>query len=102
MTQRGVKITEKWCNEVGLTENPNKSEIVIFTKNRELVSFHEPTLFGAKISRKQSAKYLGITMDSRLNWSEHIESRLEKCVRIFWCCRSAIGKTWGLSPKSIM
>lgn len=67
LTQRGVKITEKWCNEVGLTVNPNKSEIVIFTKNWELVSFHEPTLFGAKISRKQSAKYLGITMDSRLN-----------------------------------
>lgn len=41
-------------------------------------------------------------MDAKLNWSKHIEQRVKKCLRIFWCCRTAIGKTWGLSPKNIL
>lgn len=101
-TQRAVTIVEKWCVNAGLSVNPDKSELVIFTKNRKLIGFKNPKIFGKEIVRANSVKYLGITLDSKLNWSEHIENRLNKCIRIFWSCRSAIGKSWGLSPKSIL
>lgn len=32
-TQQAVKIVENWCKKVGLTVNPDKSDVVIFTKN---------------------------------------------------------------------
>lgn len=101
-TQVAVKIVEKWCNEVGLSIHPDKSEIVIFTKNRKIVGFKNPKIYGHEIANRDSAKYLGIVLDSKLNWSKHINYRLGKCLRIFWCCRSAIGKSWGLSPKNIL
>lgn len=57
---------------------------------------------GQPIPVKDSAKYLGIILDKKLNWNEHVEHRLSKCIRILWCCRSAIGNTWGITPKSIL
>ena len=101
-TQMAVKIVENWCTEVGLTVHPDKSETVIFTKNRNLTGFENSRIFGREIALKNEAKYLGIMLDSKLNWSKHIQYRLGKCLRIFWCCRSAIGKTWGLSPKNVL
>lgn len=100
--QQALKIVEKWCMEVGLTVHPDKSELVIYTKNKKLDGFKEPKIFGKEISRHDSAKYLGVILDSRLNWKKHIDYRIGKCIRIFWCCRKAIGKSWGLAPKSIM
>lgn len=87
---------------MGLTVNPDKSEVVIYTRNRNTSGFYKPSIFGKQIPKRDSAKYLGIILDSKLTWSKHVEERLSKCIRIFWCCRSAISNTWGLSPKSIM
>lgn len=100
-TQAAMKIVESWCTEVGLKVNPSKSEIIIFTNKRKFDGFKNPKLFGREIQRKHQVKYLGVTLDSRLNWSKHIEGKIAKCIRIFWSCRSAIGRTWGLSPKCI-
>lgn len=101
-TQQAIKIVEKWCTATGLSVNPEKSEIVIFTKNRTLKDFTEPKIFGKEIKKQESAKYLGVILDSKLNWKKHIEYRIEKCLRIFWCCKAAIGRSWGLSPKCIL
>lgn len=101
-TQSGIRIVEKWCDETGLSVNPDKSEIVIFTKNRLMNGYRNPKIFGKEIMNTNQTKYLGIILDSKLNWSKHIDYRLNKCLKIFWCCRSAIGKTWGLTPKNIL
>lgn len=101
-TQFAVKIVEEWCLEVGLRVNPAKSESIIFTKNRIKDGFTVPTLFGDVIPLKAEVKYLGVILDQKLNWRKHIENRIGKCLRVFWCCRSAIGKTWGLSPKCLL
>lgn len=94
-----MKVVEKWCENAGLSVNPDKSELVIFTKNRNLTGFKNPKIFGREIIRKNSVKYLGITLDSKLNWAEHIENTLNKGLRIFWSCRSAIGKNGAFHQK---
>jgi ribonuclease HI len=101
-TQAAVKIVERWCLEVGLRVNPSKSELIIFTKNKKLQGFKNPSLFGSIIEQRDQVKYLGIVLDSKLNWQSHIEYRVKKCLKVFWCCRSAIGRTWGLSPKCVL
>lgn len=47
-------------------------------------------------------KYLGIIFTPKLNWGEHIEHRIKKCMKVFWCCRRAIGRNWGLRPRNLM
>lgn len=69
-TQLATKIVEEWCSKSGLTVNPEKSELVIFTKNKKLIGFTNPMIFGKEIARKNSAKYLGIILDSKLNWTD--------------------------------
>ena len=41
---------------------------MIFTKNRKLTGFKNPIIFDHEIALKDDAKYLGIMMDSKLNW----------------------------------
>lgn len=101
-SQAAVKIVERWCKEVELTVNPNKSETVIFTKNRKMDGFKNPIIFNGVIPKKDEAKYLGVILDSKLNWSKHIKHRTRKCLRIFWYCRKTIGKSWGLTAKNIL
>ena len=57
-TQQAVKIVERWCKNVGLTVNPDKSEIIVFTKRRIQVGFKNPKIFGKEITRRDTVKYL--------------------------------------------
>jgi hypothetical protein len=77
-------IIEKWCGEVGLSVNPAKTGLVAFTRRRKLVGFFEPPFFGKILQRSGSIKYLGIILDSRLTWSEHVEVKVRKAQNSLW------------------
>lgn len=82
--------------------NADKTELVVFTKNRTFRDYRAPTLFGKTIQRGHSVKYLGITLSPTLNWKDHVEYRINKCIRVFWQCRKTIGQRWGLSPTNVL
>ncbi len=46
-------------------------------------------------------KFLGIIFDNKLTWKPHIDNKLQKALGVLWLSRRAIGKTYGLSPRSI-
>jgi hypothetical protein len=46
-------------------------------------------------------KYLGVILDSNLNWKFHIDNIIRKDSIANWQCRRAIGKTWGLKPMVV-
>jgi hypothetical protein len=71
-------IVEKWCDEVGLSVNPGKTGLVTFTRRRKLVGFFEPRFFGRNLQCSGSVKYLGVILDSRLTWREHMDVRVRK------------------------
>ena len=67
---------EVWCDELGLSVNPHKTGFVAFTR-RKLPGFFKPRLFGTTLHRSMSVKYLGVILDSRLTWREHVDVREE-------------------------
>jgi hypothetical protein len=54
---------ETWCSEVGLLVNPDKTELVAFTRKRKLPGFFEPHFFGVTLSLTRSVKYLRVILD---------------------------------------
>ncbi|RVE45866.1 hypothetical protein evm_009465 [Chilo suppressalis] len=98
VTRGAMKVVEKWCDDYGLKVNPVKTELVMFTNKRSLGDYRLPKLFNTTLRLSNEVKYLGITLDSKLNWGSHIDKTTTKTNIIFWQCRKMISKTWRLSP----
>jgi hypothetical protein len=101
LMQRALHTVEMWCNEVGLSVNPDKTNLVVFTKKRKLDDFFEPLLFGVTLHRSESVSYLGVTLDSRLAWREHVNNKVVKAQNSLWAHRRSFGTVWGLRPSVV-
>ena len=95
--QRCLDHISSWCSKVGLRLSHVKTKVIVFTW-RNLWTIRPLTLYGNPVEFSQSVKYLGITLDSRLNWGAHISAQCSKAKSIQMMCQRAMGSTWGLSP----
>ena len=97
--QGALNIVEKWCSERSLSVNPAKTEMVLFTKKRKLENMILPKIKETRVCLKKEVKYLGVVLDSKLNWKRHLEVKASKACKALWQCRRTVGRSWGLSPK---
>ena len=98
-TCRTIDTIEKWCHTKGLTISTLKTKIVMFTWNRKW-SLRPIKVGDTPIELSPSAKFLGVTLDSKLNFNEHIDKITKKATSSLMQCRRAVGPTWGLTPKT--
>ena len=77
------------------------SGLVAFTSKRKLQGFSIPQLFGIKLHLSGLVKYLGVILDSRLTWREHVEVKVRKAHNLLWACRRVCRMGWGLRPKVV-
>jgi hypothetical protein len=91
LMQWALSTIEIWCSEVRLSVNPDKTRLFAFTRKRKLQGFFEPQLSGVKLSLSGSVKYLGVILDSRLTWKEHVEVKVRKAHNLLWACRRGCG-----------
>ena len=95
----GLRCVERGCNKEGLSVNPQKTTMVAFTNKKTVV---ENIMFlNWVLDCSENIKYLGMLFDSKLNEKTHFNYCLNKGKKVFWICRIAIGRTWGLNPKVI-
>ena len=78
LIKRALHTVEMWCAELRLSVNRDKTGIVAFTTRRKLPGFFELRLFGMSLRRSMSVKYLGLVLDSRLTWWEHVGVKVRK------------------------
>ena len=101
LMQQALRTVEQWCRQVGLSVNPTKTNMVLFTKKRNTSGAHPLQFFGSELVCVEQVKYVGVILDSGLTWSAHIDFRIKKACMAFGQCRRSFGKTWGLKPKYI-
>jgi hypothetical protein len=65
---------QRWLNEWRIAINISKSTAIIFARaGRRFIQPRPVTLFGEPIEWVDRTRYLGITLDTRLTWSPHID-----------------------------
>ena len=96
-----LDMVERWCARHGLTVNPDRTECVLFTRKRKLDDFVGPLFYDRTLKLIQKTKYLGLMLDSKLNWSAHETYIAQKFLNGYWLCRRTIGYSWGLKPSMV-
>ena len=54
---------------------------------------------GKDIPFESSVKYLGVQLDSRLHWGEHISLKIEKCKKLLHTYKAAARANFGPQPQ---
>ena len=98
--ESALNLLAKWCQGCGLGVNPTKTELVLFTRRYRIPKFNTPRINGVSLSLSNEAKYLGLILDSKLNWNLNTNNRTTKAVNALYCCKKAIGLNWGLNPRN--
>jgi hypothetical protein len=82
LMQWALLTLETLCNEVGLSVNPDKTELIVFSMTRKLPGFFKSLFFRVTLSRHSSVKYLRVILDTRLTWREHVDVNVRKAYNL--------------------
>ena len=78
LIQWALYTVELWCGGLGVSVHSDKTGIFAFTRKRKLPGLFELCLFGKTLQRSMSFKYLGVILETRLTWQEHIDAKVRK------------------------
>jgi ribonuclease HI len=103
-----ISLAMDWCDEVRLKLNMDKTEVMLVpTKIRpearsyadasDLTVTHNGITHTIKPVTK--FKYLGVILDSRLNFADHINHISGKATKVIWQLARAARHDWGFSPE---
>jgi len=88
--QDGLKLIETWCKEHSLSINPDQTEMVLFSRKTSLLGLKPPEIFRDKLNFSKVVKYVGITLDRKLTWNSHLQSRAKEHMWLM----SSVGGQW--------
>ena len=75
--QKDLTILERWANKWKMAFNVKKCEFIRITYKKKPIFYHY-TLYDTVVQEVTHTKYLGLTIDSKLSWSEHIRQITNK------------------------
>ena len=103
LMQKALNKVQTWAQENGLTLSPTKTNAVLFTRKRNIPD-HDLTLKinGNTISFVDTVKCLGITLDSRLQWTAHIDEKVKQAKQYLHLLKTSISCTWGPTPEKML
>ena len=98
--QKVINNLVDWGDSVGLTFNPSKTEVVIFTKSniRESKMPNKLLINNSRVNFSTSAKYLGLTLDHKLLWNIQWQNVINRAKTYLFTIISQVTKRWGPQP----
>jgi hypothetical protein len=99
--QEALNVVVKWTVKKGLNISPHKTTIVPFTNRRKIEGSGPLILHDKELQMLDEVKYLGVILDSILNWNQHLQKIIRKKQTTFAVVICTYGKTWGLRPNMV-
>ena len=90
--QEALNVVEKRAVKEGLNISPHKTAIVPFTNRRNTEGLGPLTLYGKELKMLDGVKCLGVILDSKLNWSQHLQKIIHKTQTTFAVLRRTCEK----------
>jgi len=90
--QEALNVVVKLAVKEGLNISPHKTAIVPFTNRRNTEGLGPLTLYGKELKMLDGVKYLGVILDSKLNWSQHLQKIIHKTQTTFAVLRRTCEK----------
>ena len=98
---RCLESVSRWAADNDLNFSAEKSEAIVFTWRRQWTL--QPLLLnGNVIPRVDQVRYLGVTLDHKLNWNLHVSERSTLALGALARIGRTRGGTWGLSPQMLI
>ena len=92
----------KWCDKWGMQIAPHKSASLTFSKQRRHPTPPRPLRLGrVEIPQTNTFKYLGITLDRGLTFTQHIADITGRCTRRLNIMKCISGTHWGADRKTL-
>jgi ribonuclease HI len=97
--QRACNMVADWCESVKLSLNASKSNLILFDyrKRRTVALPASVTINDVKICSSSSTVYLGLVIDDRLSWKQHIARKCDAASRVMQMSRRYLSLTSGLN-----
>ena len=100
--QRAINKLEKWSNETGFKFSPTKTVAMHICRTRNCPKAHRPlTMYGQPISWGEKHKYLGLTVDNGLRWTEHVKQLKKECNQRMNLLKHLSSTTWGADMRTL-
>ena len=90
--QNALNVVAKWAVKEGLNISPHKTTMVPFTNRRKIKGLGPLKLHGKDLKMLDEVKYLGVTLDSRLTWNQHLQKIIRKMQTTFALVRCTCGR----------
>ena len=97
--QKAINLAVSWGEENGLSFNPMKTEVIIFTRKRKFDIPFKLKMKGTELEYSKEARYLGVLIDSKLSWKPHMDNKILQAKRKLMQLRNAINVYAGPSTK---
>ena len=92
----------EWCKEWGFILSKDKTVAVIFTSSKITDDPPKLTIDNIALTWKKEAKFLGVIFDSRMTWTSHINSVVDRCRKRLNLMRCMSGQDWGADKKALL
>ena len=76
--QQALNAVVKWAAKEGLNISLQKTAIIPFTKRKKTEGLGPLELHGKELVMLDEVKYLGVILDSKINWNKHLQKAIRK------------------------
>ncbi|XP_063075987.1 RNA-directed DNA polymerase from mobile element jockey [Engraulis encrasicolus] len=98
--QAAVSLVENWGVKWGFRFSVEKTQVICFSKRRNVPPVHI-TLYGQPLKQVEVVRFLGVWMDCKLTFKDHIQRTVTKCKKAVNILRCLVGSDWGASMMSL-